>query len=133
MCHRKLRSISVSPFLHPLSCADSINAEIQWKRDPSLSAPLSFIRISLSILSNGDENFSKSTSNKPSVSSSRLHPSSDLLTLQPEDCNNYLGSSTPEDFQTNYLANQQNMKLDTLNRVCLLSPSLPYSQLSLDL
>mmetsp|Transcript_367 Transcript_367/g.668 ORF Transcript_367/g.668 Transcript_367/m.668 type:complete len:1049 (+) Transcript_367:70-3216(+) len=35
----------------------------------------------------------------------------------PEDCNHYLSSSTPEEFQANYLANQQNVKLETLNRM----------------
>lgn len=41
-----------------------------------------------------------------------------FLFQQPEDCNNYLTSRSPDEFQSTYLANQQNMKIDTLNRVC---------------
>ena len=35
----------------------------------------------------------------------------------PEDCNHYLSSASPEEFQSTYLANQQNVKLETLNRM----------------
>jgi ubiquitin-activating enzyme E1 len=34
-----------------------------------------------------------------------------------EDCNNYIKSETVADFQRNYLANQQNLKIDTLQRM----------------
>lgn len=35
----------------------------------------------------------------------------------PDDCNNYLNCATREQFQTTFLANQQNVKLETLNRM----------------
>jgi ubiquitin-activating enzyme E1 len=35
----------------------------------------------------------------------------------PDDCNNYLNCATAAEFQTSFLANQQNVKLETLNRM----------------